>query len=205
MVVASARRLLLAALASVACVSGAAGAQLAIPSWAYGLLPANSGQDPKYVTALPKDVRTGDMASNAYFIRWCARANNKRCDALVCGVSCAHARAPLFVYAVRLQCSSLVQWCTPTEVRPTRTRRASAHNNTDEMCDSSCSSLLRARVCSQVYSKCTYEPKGTWFRGTLFINAPQSWPYAPPHRTLPSLSHKAPPSRTQSHSATHTP
>jgi len=28
-----------------------------------------------------------------------------------------------------------------------------------------------------VYSRCTYEPKGTWFRGTLFINAPQSWPY----------------------------
>ena len=51
------------------------------------------------------------------------------------------------VYFVRwLQCSSLVQWCTPSEV----------------------------------YSRCTYEPKGTWFRGTLFINAPQSWPYCMP-------------------------
>ena len=51
------------------------------------------------------------------------------------------------VYFVRwLQCSSLVQWCTPSEV----------------------------------YSKCTYEPKGTWFRGALFINAPQSWPYCMP-------------------------
>ena len=48
------------------------------------------------------------------------------------------------VYFVRwLQCSSLVQWCTPSEV----------------------------------YSRCTYEPKGTWFRGALFINAPQAWPY----------------------------
>ena len=27
------------------------------------------------------------------------------------------------------------------------------------------------------FPQCTYEPKGTWFRGTLFINAPQSWPY----------------------------
>jgi hypothetical protein len=70
---ASARRVLLATLASLACVSGAAGATLAIPSWAFGLLPANSGQDPKYVTALPKGVNPGDSASNAYFIRWCAR------------------------------------------------------------------------------------------------------------------------------------
>jgi hypothetical protein len=27
----------------------------------------------------------------------------------------------------------------------------------------------RHLACSQVYAKCTYEPKGTWFRGTLFI------------------------------------
>ena len=45
----------------------------------------------------------------------------------------------------RLQCSSLVQWCTPTEV----------------------------------YARCTYEPKGSWFRGFLPINAPQSWSCVP--------------------------
>jgi hypothetical protein len=97
----------------------------------------------------------------------------------------------------RLQCSSLTQWCTPTEARAASALR---------------SLLLDARLthlaCSQVYEKCTYEPKGTWFRGTLFIvrllalcavrcsaaqsadnaalarslsqNAPNSWPCAPP-------------------------
>ena len=73
------------------------------------------------------------------------------------------------VYFVRwLQCSSLVQ---------VRRLRCTAHL-------SSRASDVRSRrqwcTPSEVYSKCTYEPKGTWFRGALFINAPQSWPYCMP-------------------------
>jgi hypothetical protein len=41
---------------------------------------------------------------------------------------------------------------------------------------------LRPQWCtpSEVYSKCTYEPQASWFRGALFINAPRSWPYCMP-------------------------
>ena len=32
----------------------------------------------------------------------------------------------------------------------------------------------------EVYAKCTYEPKGSWYRASMFINAPLDWPYCMP-------------------------
>lgn len=32
-------------------------------------------------------------------------------------------------------------------------------------------------VTQEVLSRCTYEPLGGWFRGSMFINAPRNWPY----------------------------
>ena len=68
---ARAGRLLFATLAAAACASTSA-ANLAIPGWALGLLPSNSHQDPKYVTALPPGLTPLDPGAVIYFVRWCA-------------------------------------------------------------------------------------------------------------------------------------
>ncbi len=49
-----------------------------------------------------------------------------------------------------------------------------------------CSTLTAWCTPTEVYSRCTYEPKGTWFRGFIGypvlgqINAPNSWAYCMP-------------------------
>jgi hypothetical protein len=68
---APASKLLALALAA-ACAGSASAANMAIPSWAYGLLPRGSNQDPAVVIELPPGVNTFDFQSNIYFIRWCA-------------------------------------------------------------------------------------------------------------------------------------
>jgi hypothetical protein len=68
---APASKVLALALAA-ACAGSASAASLAIPGWAYGLLPRNSNQDPAVVTELPPGINTFDFQSNIYFIRWCA-------------------------------------------------------------------------------------------------------------------------------------